>query len=178
VRINKVIGESIVLRSVEQNDCNEEYISWLNDPRVNEYLETKWENQNLKKLKSFVEEMSKSLDSCLLAIIDRSTDRHIGNIKIGPINRNHQYTDISYFIGETSAWGKGYAGEAVSLVTSYLFNEMKIHSIVASVYSGNIASQKVLEKSGYILRGRFPNQLINVNNEREDHLFFLKLKND
>ncbi len=114
----------------------------------------------------------------MLAIIDRSTDRHIGNIKIGPINRNHQYTYISYFIGETSDWGKGYAGEAVSLVTSYLFNEMKIHSIVASVYSSNIASQKVLEKSGYILRGRFPNQLINVNNEREDHLFFLKLKND
>ena len=33
---------------------------------------------------------------------------HIGNIKLGPINKYHKYSYISYFIGNKNFLGKGY----------------------------------------------------------------------
>ena len=97
---------------------------------------------------------------------------HIGNIKVGPINYNHKYADISYFIGDRNSWGKGYASEAVSIATMYAFKSLKLESLIAGVYESNIGSQKVLEKSGYTLQGRFARQLTNASGEKEDHLWY------
>ena len=78
--------------------------------------------------------------------------KHIGNIKIGPINWNHMAADVGYFIGSRDAWGKGLATEAVRRVTEFAFEELKLNKCNAGVYSGNPGSIRVLEKAGYILR--------------------------
>ena len=168
----KVVGKSVLIRNIEQNDCNLRYLSWLEDPKVNQYLETRWQKQSLSKIKPFVKVASKSRDSILFAIVELSSNKHIGNIKIGPINYNHMHANISYFIGDSSAWGKGYASEAVSLVTGYAVKVLKLETVIACVYEGNLGSQKVLEKTGYKLSGIFKEQFLNVKNEREDALYF------
>ena len=43
----------------------------------------------------------------------KTTDKHIGNIKLGPINWIHRYGDISLLIGDKDYWGKGIATEAI-----------------------------------------------------------------
>ena len=47
-------------------------------------------------------------------------------------------------------WNKGYITEAVSIVLAYGFNNLKLHRIEAGCATQNIASIKVLEKSGFI----------------------------
>ena len=167
MNIGKITGNRVVLGPAKRSDCTKEYLSWLEDARINQYLETRWEEQSIEKIQLFVESMEKSLDSILFVIIDVSSGRHIGNIKIGPINPNHKYADISYFIGDSNVWGKGYATEVVSLLTSYAFNCLDLENILAGVYESNIGSQRVLEKSGYKMQCEFSNMVVNVKNRRE-----------
>ncbi|MDG2297228.1 MAG: GNAT family protein [Gammaproteobacteria bacterium] len=165
-------GKFLQLRVVQSSDCTEEYLSWLENPTINQYLETRWEKQNLSRIRSFVKTMEESGNNILFAIIEKSSKKHIGNIKLGPINYNHQYADISYFIGDSKKWGKGYATEAIELVTHYAFNDLDLENVLAGVYESNVGSQRVLEKVGYIFQGKFIKQLLNVSGDREDHYWY------
>ena len=56
--------------------------------------------------------------------------------------------EIGYWIGEPF-WGKGIATNAVQLAVNYGFNNLKLVRIYAGVFANNVASQRVLEKSGF-----------------------------
>lgn len=60
--------------------------------------------------------------------------------------------DVGYWIAEKQ-WGKGYATEALKILTELAFGKFKIDRIQAFVFDGNIASGKVLEKCGYEYEG-------------------------
>lgn len=52
-------------------------------------------------------------------------------------------------------WNKGIATAAVNLITEYGFSTLDIVRIHSGVYDHNAASQRVLEKCGYIKEGIF-----------------------
>jgi RimJ/RimL family protein N-acetyltransferase len=164
-------GEKVSLRLVTLEDCTERYAAWLADPYVNRYLETRWTEQTLDMIKDFVTNMLNSPNNYLFAILENETFSHIGNIKIGPINPYHSYADISYFIGERSAWGKGYATDAIWLITNFGFRHLGLHYIEAGVYENNVASIRALEKVGYTLQGRLKSKIKGPQNW-EDHLLY------
>lgn len=170
-------GKNISLRSVILDDCNQRYLSWLEDHEVNKYLETRWSKQTIESIKQFVTDMLNSPDNYLFAIVVNSTNKHIGNIKIGPVNRTHSCADVSYFIGEKSEWGKGYATEAIKLITAFGFKELNLHRIQAGLYENNTGSQKCLEKAGYKFEAVLRKQL-KTDNDWEDHKFFGILKEE
>lgn len=60
--------------------------------------------------------------------------------------------EIGYWIGEPY-WGKGIATRAVNLAANYAFESLKMVRIFASVFEGNEASRRVLEKCGFQLEG-------------------------
>ena len=133
-------GQKIKLRMVELSDCNQDYYNWLNDSEVNQYLETRWNEQSIVSIRE-------SSHSYLFAII--FNNKHIGNIKIGPINSVHRFADISYFIGDKSAWGQGVATEAIKLVCDFGFKILKLNKLCAGAYAGNIGSCKALQKNKF-----------------------------
>lgn len=149
----KLYGGVIYLRQLEISDCTVEYVNWLNDPKVNQYLETKYVPQNLKTIREFVVSQRDHEASVLFAICMRDRDRHIGNIKIGPMNFQHRHADISYFIGDRKEWGKGIAKEAVSLVCDFGFEELNLQKIEAGTYDCAVGSQKVLKANGFQCEG-------------------------
>jgi len=166
-------GEDIYLRSCVVSDCTDEYLSWLNDPQVNEYLETRWEKQDLESISKFVDAKLKSKDEYLFAIITKDIqEKHIGNIKIGPIHPRYLYADISYFLGDRAYWGKGLATQAIGLVTSFGFDTLGLFRIQAGVHEKNIGSIRALQKSHFMHEATLRKQLVDVNGNRQDHLFF------
>jgi RimJ/RimL family protein N-acetyltransferase len=50
-------GSRTRLRLVESSDCGPRYLSWLSDPEVNRYLETRWQPQTEESIRSFVAAM-------------------------------------------------------------------------------------------------------------------------
>jgi len=61
--------------------------------------------------------------------------------------------EIGFFFKPT-AWGRGYATEVCKRLLRFAFKEVSLDEVVASVDEENVASKKVLEKSGLINRGR------------------------
>lgn len=64
----------------------------------------------------------------------------------------HPQVDIGYWLG-VPYWGKGYMTEAVRLVTHFAFQYLEAVRVYATVFVGNEASRRVLEKSGFQLDG-------------------------
>ena len=95
--------------------------------------------------------------------------QHIGNIKLGPINWIHRFGDISLLIGEKDCWVKGYASEAIALITSFAFNVLNLHKLRAGCYSNNLGSARAFEKVGYIREGLLKKQWLQ-NGEFQDEI--------
>ncbi len=146
-------GKLITLRQIELSDCTETYEKWLNDIEVNQYLETKWFEQTMESIQAFVKEQRENDHSVLFAMLHNRNGKHIGNIKIGPINRHYSYADISYFIGDKSYWKKGIATEAVFLICKFGFEKLLLHRIEAGAYADAVGSWKALEHNGFLREG-------------------------
>ncbi len=56
-------------------------------------------------------------------------------------------TEVGYLLSH-SEWGKGYATEAAQAAVSFGFRTAKLESIIGLVHPENMASIRVLEKSG------------------------------
>ena len=162
----RLVGANVYLRKLKMSDCNSNYLSWLNNTAVNQYLETRHNKQSIKKIKFYVSEINKSKNSYLFAICLKENNFHIGNIKVGPINFYHKYCDLSYFIGKEKYWSKGYASDAIDTILKFSFDELEVVNILAGVYSKNIGSQKVLERNGFKLSGKYKNLFLDSSNLR------------
>ncbi len=80
---------------------------------------------------------------------------YVGNISLVPGQDIYRKSaEIGYFIGEPY-WNKGIITAAVNLITDYGFNQLDIIRIHTGVFEYNFASQKVLEKCGFIKEGIF-----------------------
>ncbi len=159
----------VTLRPITLKDCTEQYVNWLRDPTVNKWLETRHTSQTIDTVRSFIKANTVP-GTHLMAII--ADDVHVGNIKVGPINEHHKYAQVSYFIGERSAWNKGIATRAVRLACSMAFNEWKLHTLQAGVYRSNYASRKVLLKAGFSHVGTWRRHLCIGEDKYEDHDLF------
>lgn len=80
---------------------------------------------------------------------------YVGNIGLVKGTDIHRKTaEIGYFIGEPY-WNKGIVTAAVNLVTEYGFKNLDIVRIHTGIFEFNQASQRVLEKCGFIKEGVF-----------------------
>lgn len=148
----RIDGENIFLRRLTEEDATEDYVRWMNDPEINQYLESRFYKQSIESCKAFIRSVSND-NNYQFGIFLKETGKHIGNIKIGSINHYHKYADIGFLIGEKQYWGRGIATEAIKLATDYAFNTLKLHKLWGGAYSPNIGSVKAFIKNGYEQEG-------------------------
>jgi ribosomal-protein-alanine N-acetyltransferase len=146
-------GERISLRELRPSDVNANYYRWMNDPEVIRFLECRFATNSMDAIKDSVNKILRDRDSIFLAIMLKNENRHIGNIKIGPINRIHRFADVGLLIGERDCWGKGYATEALRLVKHYAFKTLNLHKLTAGCYEVNKGSEKAFKKAGFTVEG-------------------------
>lgn len=157
--------EGVELRVLRPGGNFSEYKSWLNDPEINQYLESRTQVPfNEKMIVEFVDTVYKSNNTLLFGIYYQ--DEHVGNIKIGPINNTHKTAYIGYVIGKKSIWGKGVASKAILACCHIGFKQLGLLKINAGVMEGNIGSEKVLEKCGFKLEANLRNMLFNEKLKR------------
>lgn len=153
-------SERIYLREVRQSDVNERYYSWLNDPEIYQYLETRFVPRSLENIADFVKKMDAKENEPFFAICLKENGLHIGNIKLGPINWHHRNADISLFVGDKECWGKGFATEAIRTITDYGFRMLNLNKLKAGCYDINQGSAKAFEKCGYQREGLLRSHVI------------------
>jgi [ribosomal protein S5]-alanine N-acetyltransferase len=70
----------------------------------------------------------------------------------------HKHAELGYWIG-VPFWRRGYATEAASAAVAFGFETLRLKRIFAHHFTGNVASQRVLEKIGMKHEGRFPQHI-------------------
>ncbi|GAA4272308.1 GNAT family protein [Aquimarina gracilis] len=78
--------------------------------------------------------------------------------------------EIGYWLAEPF-WGRGIMTKAIKEVVAHGFANMEIDRIFARPFGSNIASQKLLEKSGFVLEAKFDKTFFKFG-EYEDELIY------
>lgn len=151
----ELISQRLTYRALTEQDVSTTYVNWLNDPEVNQYLETRHTPQTIESCKSYVSEMSTSPAHYLFGVYLRESNQHIGNTKLGFINQYHKRAQLSLFIGEKQYWGKGFAVEIIKTITDWGFSDLDLEKIDAGCYDENLGSLRAFLKSGYQVEGYF-----------------------
>jgi [ribosomal protein S5]-alanine N-acetyltransferase len=146
-------GERIYLREVRPADVNEEYYKWMNDSDVTKHLESRFYPNSKESLLDFVTGKLRDKNNIFLAVIIKDGERHIGNIKLGPIDWIHRLADVALLIGAKDFWGRGYGTEAIGLIVNFAFRELNLHKLTAGHYSANVGSGKAFTKNGFVVEG-------------------------
>src|SRR3954470_19477428 len=98
-------GDRLYLRDVVVEDATERYAGWMNDGAVTRFMETRGATHTVEQLRTYIEGMRAKANTLFLAMVLQDGDRHIGNIKLGPIDPIHRYADVALMIGDKDSWG-------------------------------------------------------------------------
>lgn len=142
-------GEKVILRAISTEDATAEYVSWLNDQEVNQYTETRFQTHTLETLRQYITDRNADPNTYFFAITQKDTGKMIGSIKLGPVDLNHSRGEIGLMIGDKGSWGKGFASEAIKLISNFGFENLELHKIVAGAHVENQGSIKAFLKNGF-----------------------------
>ncbi|MCC7250958.1 GNAT family protein [Hyphomicrobium sp.] len=159
--------QQLFLSSLTASHAGGPYLAWMNDPDVTRYTESSGRRFDRADLETFIVQCNEDPVVLLLGMFDLDDSRHVGNIKLGPLEMRHRRADVGLIVGDRSKWGRGFAKEAISAVTSYAFCELGIEKLTAGCYARNIGSARAFLGAGWHEEGcRYRHGV--VDGRRED----------
>jgi [ribosomal protein S5]-alanine N-acetyltransferase len=152
----------IALKKLNPNkDISKKYFNWMNSKEIQKYTEQRHKKHTMKDIKDFVKTKNLSTNEFLYGIFlkKKKLNKHIGNIKLGPIDRIHKTADISYFIGEKELWGKNYTTLAIREIIK-IAKKKGVRKIHAGFHELNKGSRKVLKNNGFKIEGKLYSSIV------------------
>lgn len=158
--------DRLILRRFKISDAEDMFKNWVNDSEVTEFLS--WEPHGSIEvtneiLKSWVNDYL-NLNCYNWGIELKDIKEVIGSIGAVSSDEPNYSCEIGYCLSK-KYWGKGIMTEALKEVINYLFTEIGMNRIIAKHDTNNLASGKVMAKSGMIFEGTLRQAIINKNNE-------------
>jgi len=147
--------------SLVENANNFDIARFMSDAFPNPYT--------LEDAKNFIAFATKDEPIHIFAIdIDGQA---VGGIGIHPqADIMKKNAELGYWLGE-KYWGKGIISKAIREIIPWAFNTYDITRIYARPFGSNMASQKVLEKAGFVLEARIKENIFK-NGEYLDELIY------
>ncbi|WP_310557860.1 GNAT family N-acetyltransferase [Flavobacterium sp.] len=151
----KLQSERLVLRRVVKEDVAEIF-ALRSDQEVMKYIPRpllKTEEEAIAHITA-IDEKIDSNEGINWAITQKGNSKLIGIIGHYILKPEHFRSEIGYML-LPEYHGKGIISEALKEVVNYGFEVMKLHSIEAIIDPENIASEKVLQKNGFVKEAHF-----------------------
>lgn len=111
-----------------------------------------------------------------LALVDRATDRCVGEVVLNDWEPEDQRCGFRMLVGPDGR-DRGLGSEAIRLLLRHAFTATDLHRIELSVYAFNPRAQHVYEKAGFVLEGRRREAFV-FDGERVDDLAMAILRSD
>jgi RimJ/RimL family protein N-acetyltransferase len=162
-------GEIITLEPPKIEDIDT-FRAWLADLEVTRTLLVRFVPSRDAEEKWY-ERVAASDSTVIWSIV--VDGKPIGNTGIDNIDWINRHATTGTVIGEKSAWGKGYASEAVKLRTAYAFGELGLERLETECLAENVPMHRALEKSGYQRIGRRRRHVYKGGNWHDTILFEL-----
>lgn len=149
----QLYSERLYFIPVSLTHLSQEYVNWLNDPEVYRYLETGGD-YSIEKLEKFLK-VIESKEILFWAIHLKIGNKHIGNIKIDPINERHGVGEYGMALGDRTEWRKGYGKEASLRIIDFCFTEINLRKMVLGVIAENVSAVEMYKRLGFIVEGKY-----------------------
>jgi len=146
----KVVGERVYLSPISLEDA-EPYAQWLNDMETSRFLTLSQTQITLHGEREALQTLSKAHT---YAIVEKGTDRLLGNCGLLDIEESNRSAEVGIFIGPPEARGKGYGTEALRLLCDYAFNALNLRSLMLRVYDYNERAIASYRRIGFRELGR------------------------
>lgn len=171
-----VVGDGVTLRTPRSSD----YSAWAAEREASRaYLqpwEPAWPDDDLsraafrRRMTIYARE-SELGNAWPLFIFSSVDDALLGAITLSNIRRGvAEAATLGYWIGESVA-GRGHATAAVRAMLGFAFGPLKLHRVEAACVPTNLASRRVLEKTGFVQEG-MAKAYLKINGQWADHLLF------
>lgn len=142
----KLVGDKCYLSPISLDDV-ERYTEWVNDMEIGQFMLFTSSVIDMEKEKQTLCELMKN--NHVFAIIEKDTNKVIGNCGFHNLNTVHRHAELGIFIGEKTFWNQGIGAEACTLLLDYGFNILNLHSVCLFTYSFNKRAMKCYEKIGF-----------------------------
>jgi len=177
-----VTGNGIVLRAPQMSDCAE----WVALRGASRDFLTPWEPtwpaddltraSFRRRIKRYAEDQRGDLAYAFF-IFREHDDVLLGGLTLANIRRGcAQAGSLGYWMGAAYA-RQGHMTAAVNAIVPFAFGTLKLHRIEAACIPANVASIRLLEKTGFKREG-FARQYLCIDGVWQDHLLFARLKDD
>lgn len=141
--------ERLVLRRAEERDISEMFGGFASKEECCKFFP--WEPASdyegyRERALSWIENYGNGLYFQWVTVL-KNTGELIGMINLHEVNAEELSAETSYLLAPEH-WGRGLMTEALSSMLKFAFEEAGFKEIRADVFSGNTASEKVLQKCG------------------------------
>lgn len=102
--------------------------------------------------------------------------RHIGNVSVWPTSQQNHIGEVGYWI-RSDEIGRGYGGEATARATQIAFEEMGLHKVQLRIAVGNVASDRIAEKLGFVQEGILRDE-VKIGGRWLDHTIWSMLEEE
>lgn len=148
-----IAGKSVILRALEPSDLERCY-RWMNDPVIVRTLKSRYPIPFQQEQAWLEEAVEHSATSRHFAIERREDRHHIGNTSLHDIDWVSRAAWFGLFIGEPTAWNKGFGRDAVTTLVKFAFEEMNLHKLRINVFDYNEKAKHLLGSLGFVQEGR------------------------
>ena len=162
----------IELRPWQINDANDLAIL-ANNKNIAQFMADVFPHPySIENAKTFIAFATSSPTSKIFAIIvDGKPAGSIGlHLQTDILKKN---AEIGYWLGEDH-WRKGIITKAIPQIIDYGFKHMDIVRIFARIYGTNIPSQKVVEKCGFKLEGKYEKTIFKNNGFLDELIYAIR----
>jgi [ribosomal protein S5]-alanine N-acetyltransferase len=177
-----IVGDGVTLRAPQMGD----YLEWATLREASrDFLapwEPTWPADDLtrasfrRRIKRYFEDQRGDL-AYPFFIFRKHDNVLVGGLTIANVRRGcAQAGSLGYWMGQNFA-RRGYMTAAVRAVVPFAFATLRLHRIEAACIPGNLASIRLLEKTGFQREG-FARQYLCIDGIWQDHLLYARLKDD
>lgn len=172
-------GRMVIIRPISRKEINERYISWLNNPEVNEFLGVRHKKQSIEDVINYIN-MLRAKPGCeLFAVLTKKEHIHIGNVAITHYNPDNQgYVVYGLLIGDPRARMLGLGGEASVLIIEYLFSNPDIRKIQGGAVADNYNSCNMFESLGFKREGVLRQHAVLLSGKISDSYLYGMLREE
>ena len=126
------------------------------------------------RVRAWYETREAQLDRLDLALVDRATDRCVGEVVLNDWSPEDQTCGFRILVGPEGR-GRGLGSEATRLVVAHAFAVADLHRIELEVYAFNPRAQHVYERAGFQVEGRRREAFV-FDGERVDSIMMAVLR--
>lgn len=148
-------SESLILNRIRPEDQKDIW-EIFGDEEVTRYTDfsTRSSYDDAKKVVDYFIRCYEDREQYRFAIRLKARSEMIGTIGIFEIDEDNGLIELGFEL-KRKHWNRGYMRESIQSLVQAFFKTMRGHRIEAVVTPGNSASEKVLEKCGFVKEGTF-----------------------